>query len=79
MTSKISRKQLDAYKRAILALDDVTAVMVPAGAGTEQAGDLVRVEGFVAVVKLASGPHSGRTLEYPVTMVRPAAPFEVIS
>lgn len=76
---KVSRKQLEAYKRAILALDDVTAVMVPAGAGAEHAGDLVRVEGFVAIVKLASGPHSGRRLEFPVTMVRPAGAFEVVS
>lgn len=71
------KAQTDAYRTAIKALDGITGVMVRHGAG-ELAADLIRIEGYVAIVRPASGPNAGRTAEYPVSAVRPAAAFEVI-
>lgn len=69
------------YRDAIKALDGITGVMVRRGPQLfpQDAGTLVAVKGFVAVVKMRSGTNSGRTQEFPVDWVRPAAAFEVIT
>lgn len=82
MNRSFRKRQEDSYRAAVKALDGVTGVMVRRSAHEpqpEDAGTLVAIKTFVAVVKLRSGPNSGRTLEYPVNWVRPAAPFEVIT
>lgn len=75
-------ERTDSYRAAIRALDGITGVMVRRNMARpyrEDAGTLIAVEGFVAVVQLRSGPYSGRTRDYPVDWVRPAAAFEVVT
>lgn len=80
MNAAIKKQKRDAYRAAIKQLDGITGVMVRTSASrqAEDAGTLIAVEGFVAVVELRSGPMSGRTRDYPVDWVRPAEAFEVV-
>jgi hypothetical protein len=55
-------------------LRPLTGVMVTRH-GRDEYGTVKRVEGYVAIVRLDSGP----TLDFPVDRVRRAAPFEVIA